>query len=594
MIEKGDSMNKKYHNKPGFIYPLLFILTILLTACSWTESVEAIDYSIPEIIDISQKITYLTDTDAPSGKSCVEEAPLGCSIFTISKGDRVFFGGNDDYILPDSYYWVDSGNADQYGVIWIGKPDNVQQGVNEKGLAYDANGLPRIEVNPHLEREQVGGGYSNYPIRIMHECATVEEVIEWVKTHQRYPYMHDQLQFADATGDAVIISAGKDGEIVFTRKSKGDGFVVSTNFKVANPIKGYGYPCWRFDKASDLLQDIVDQDSDLTAQDATNVLDAVHVEDGSSWTIESMIADLPNGIIYLYYFHQFDKPIVLNVADELANPRVGGPLSNLFPEDVKLEATRRYDQFISRRNQYEVIGKAWLGSVIFSLMVLIMFSIKNPRRLVFWIPAVAILGPIGLLCWMVVGRTQNPAKWQVTLIESIGDVIPSVLTFVVVVVGIVLNMGLSEVVTLSLLIFTPILIGWLVFQSLLLSVSSGKNYWRMLLQRMPHTWVAANLGTAGIIAVGMSLVNNSLQLPLPIWTVFSWFSFAGLGAVVGIIMLILYNRWGFKHGYLAWSSFSIRDQEVSSVSWRKGWWWIPLSYVLLLGGIAVYIILQQL
>jgi len=157
----------------------------------------------------------------------------------------VFFGGNDDFVNPDSWYFVEQGNSSNYGVIWIGKPDNPQQGVNEKGLAYDANGLPGFDVNPHTERILVKGEYyHNYVMQIMHECSTVREVIKWVNMHQRFPYMHDQMHFADKTGDAVIISAGEDGEMVFTRKKSGDGFLVSTNFNVANPSNGFGYPCW--------------------------------------------------------------------------------------------------------------------------------------------------------------------------------------------------------------------------------------------------------------------------------------------------------------------------------------------------------------
>ncbi|HSG43295.1 MAG TPA: hypothetical protein VLA72_09080 [Anaerolineales bacterium] len=267
----------------------------------------------------------------------------GCTVFTVSKGDQVFFGGNDDYINPDSYYWVDPGNEDNYGAIWIGTRDNVQQGVNEKGLAYDANGLPRVDTNPHLEREPVSGGYSSYPIQILQECATVEEVISWVNTHQWHSYMLDQLHFADATGDAVIISAGADGEIVFTRKPPGDGFLVSTNFNVANPANTSNeYPCWRYDRATEKLKQVVYQEGELTFQDAVNVLDAVHVEEATSSTLESMVADLPHGIVYLYYFYQYDKPVVLNVTEEIANPRADGPLSELFPEDVQQEAARRF------------------------------------------------------------------------------------------------------------------------------------------------------------------------------------------------------------------------------------------------------------
>ena len=41
-----------------------------------------------------------------------ERSGRGCSVFTVAKGDRVFFGGNDDYINPDSYYWVEPGQGD--------------------------------------------------------------------------------------------------------------------------------------------------------------------------------------------------------------------------------------------------------------------------------------------------------------------------------------------------------------------------------------------------------------------------------------------------------------------------------------------------
>ncbi len=227
--------------------------------------------------------------------------PSGCTVITISKGDSVFFGGNDDYINPDSYYWVEPGDSSRYGVVWIGKPDNPQQGVNEKGLAYDSNGLPRFDVNPHTERIPVPGGYHNYCMQIMHECSTIEEVITWVNNHQRKPYMHDQLHFADATGDAVIISAGKDGEMMLTRKKQGDGFLVSTNFNVANHSNSFSYPCWRYDLAQELLGELIDKEETLHHTDVTNVMDAVHQE-AASWTLETMVADLVNGVIYIYYF----------------------------------------------------------------------------------------------------------------------------------------------------------------------------------------------------------------------------------------------------------------------------------------------------
>ena len=328
----------------NLMYPLM--IAVLLTACQMSANPiphqpKPRPAGLSDLLDLRWYEQDLQCRPDLPILACSGSISSGCTVFTVSKGDQVFFGGNDDYINPDSYYWVDPGNGDNYGAIWIGTRDNVQQGVNEKGLAYDANGLPRVDTNPHLEREPVSGGYSSYPIHILHECATVEEVISWVNTHQWHSYMHDQMHFADATGDAVIISARADGEIVFTRKPPGDGFLVSTNFNVANPSNG-SYPCQRYETASEQLEQLISQDNDLTVQDAVNVLDAVHVEENTSWTIESMVADLAQGIVYLYYFYQYDRPVVLNVMEEIANAPADGPLSRLFPEDVQQEAARRY------------------------------------------------------------------------------------------------------------------------------------------------------------------------------------------------------------------------------------------------------------
>ncbi|UCF83518.1 MAG: hypothetical protein JSV50_20505 [Desulfobacteraceae bacterium] len=265
----------------GRIQSLLLIMLVLLAACRPAAS------------------NLICDAGSSIKSACDGTAPTGCTVFTISKGEQVFFGGNDDYINPDSYYWIDPGDAQNYEAIWIGQPDNVQQGVNEQGLASDANGLPRVDVNPQTERIPVSGSYTSYPIHILHECTNVEEVITWVNTHQWHSYMHDQMQFADATGDAVIISAETDGEVVFTRKPPGDGFLVSTNFNIANPANGFSYPCWRYDRAQELLGQLVNHGGKLTAQDAATVLDAVHQQGGASWTISSLVADLPNGVVYL-------------------------------------------------------------------------------------------------------------------------------------------------------------------------------------------------------------------------------------------------------------------------------------------------------
>lgn len=412
--------------------------------------------------------------------------------------------------------------------------------------------------------------------------------------------MHDQMHFADATGDAVIISAGTDGEVVFTRKPPGDGFLVSTNFNVANPANSISYPCRRYDKARELLNQMVNQGEQLTAQDAASVLDAVHAEAGTGWTIGSLVADLPRGLVYLYYFYQFDQPVVLNVKEEIASERTPGPLSSLFPEDVQQEAARRYQEIQAKANRCQRVSMVWLVMVAISVIMLITLFISKRRGMRFWIPATIILGPLVLLVWFIMKTERKPVSWHDTLIEAIGDVMPTVVAFVAVLALIILLPAVqaSGLLQILLIFGLPLIIGWLVFQGPLLASITDKSYGRFLINRLPQALVVANLGLAGISAIAAPLTMYSIRVcsifPLNIWTFITWWAIVIPGALVGLLLLFLYEFWAIHGGFQAWSVLAWREAKVHTPSWRDLWWWILLSYVVLLGGLSVSVILIQL
>ena len=528
-----------------------------------------------------------------------KKVPSGCSVITISKDGSVFFGGNDDYINPDSYYWVQQGDSSRHGVIWIGTPDNPQQGVNEKGLAYDANGLPRFEVNPHTERIPVTGEYyHNYLMQIMHECSTVTEVIEWANKHQRFPYMHDQMHFADKTGDAVIISAGNDGEMVFTRKTPGDGFLVSTNFNVANPANAYTYPCWRYDKANEMLGQLINREGSLNFNDITNVMDAVHQE-STSWTIETLVADLVNGVIYLYYFYQYDNPVIINVKDELANPREAGPLSKLFPEKIQQEAANRYRQVTKPIRINNVVGRSWGALIIFSMILLFIIRPSN-KGLRFWIPAVLVLGPFALAARIL---TLNPTKtsiWRKALIETGGNMVSVVIAYLVALIIMILKMisgGIGQQQQALLILAFPLLASWIIFQSPLLALTGKKNFFKFLFQRLPQVLVTTFLGLGGIFPVSMVLVNRTIAMsqliPLSPWIVLTWLTIIVAGSLIGGIFVFFYECWAVKRGYQAWDVFAGNEGEVTTPQWGKVWWWLIISVLIIFAGLIIGVMLLK-
>ena len=116
------------------------------------------------------------------------------------------------------------------------------------------------------------------------------------------------------------MSVGLDGEFAFTRKLSSH-YLVSTNFNLANYDNGY-YPCSRYITATNMLASITEE-VDLTVDACRDILDAVHQE-GVYATKYSNIFDLVNLEIHLFYNHNFDKMVSLDLMEELGKVHPGG------------------------------------------------------------------------------------------------------------------------------------------------------------------------------------------------------------------------------------------------------------------------------
>ena len=260
--------------------------------------------------------------------SSPEVAAGGCTIFTVSQGDTVLFGSNADWNDPETRYWVTPGFDDRYDALLVGFDDVWPQGgANEKGLCFNGNLVPSAPLNPHYELL-----YSStyVPLLMLQRCATVEEAIELAKQYSWGASLKKQLHFADVWGDAVVIGAGPDGELAFTRKKPGDGFLVSTNFNLANPSDG-GPDCWRYDTAVEMLSQL-DED-ELTVDFCRDVLDACHLE-GDNRTLYSYVFEPMSGELHFWYLHQFYERATLVIHDMFSQGQAVYSIRDLFTEDT--------------------------------------------------------------------------------------------------------------------------------------------------------------------------------------------------------------------------------------------------------------------
>ena len=71
--------------------------------------------------------------------------PGSCTIFAVRRGDKVFFGNNENWSDLTTIYWVEPSRPGHCGSVYLGfNAYNPQGGINEKGLAFDYNALPPL------------------------------------------------------------------------------------------------------------------------------------------------------------------------------------------------------------------------------------------------------------------------------------------------------------------------------------------------------------------------------------------------------------------------------------------------------------------
>jgi len=317
-----------------------------------------------------------------------------CSNFTVKHGDRVFFGSNDD-MHPDQL-------AKSEATIMIYPPNATGQGyaefgyftpkgrfwirfgaLNESGLAYGSMAIPTMHMNLHPEKPI--RGVDSFFNTLMRKASSVEEVIEIAQRTDFYEYGDTwafQFQFADATGDSVVISPGLDGELVFTRKPVGQAYLVSTNFNPGlpeGPKPGIIDSYERYDTAVTLLENDLNM-SDFSEVNARHVLEAIHIEWFGSFAASSRVFDLKNGDIYLYHYAQFDDGVKLNLADELKKGNQQIRVRDLFSQEVIERGESRYKSVTVRDLVPLVLVIGGILSFLGSLLGLLFVQARSHRN----------------------------------------------------------------------------------------------------------------------------------------------------------------------------------------------------------------------
>ena len=254
-----------------------------------------------------------------------------CTVISCTLNGEVFAAANEDDYMGFARMWFNPRTTERYGSVCFGLSDlQAQAGMNEYGLFYDFT-AQNIDVSKFPLKNVYKGDLF---FEILGKCKTVPEAL---KLLEQYDYSASaQVLLADAKGNSIIINAG-------TKVVKTGSYQINTNFDIANLQTG-NYSCRRYDISDEALK----QAKTLNVPFLRDVLNNTRQE-GKLSTIYSNIYDLKRGIIYIYHFHDFTKPYVIDLKKELTKGYRLEKISSYFPVNYAYETFLKLDPAMYRK-----------------------------------------------------------------------------------------------------------------------------------------------------------------------------------------------------------------------------------------------------
>lgn len=257
------------------------------------------------------------------------DAEQSCTVIYASDGKVALAGNNEDYKNPFMTISFLPAEDGKFGRIYFGHGTLYPQGgMNEKGLFFDGATAERVEV-PYDSSKLAFDG--NLILKAMEECSTVEEVLELYDKYDVSGKWGGHYLIGDRFGNSAIIEP-------HTIIKKTGNYQIITNF-LQSKTKPENSTDARYRLASELFEKSESISVDLFRR----ILNATHYEEYSgsmTTTLYSFICDLKKGEIYIYYFHNFEEVVKINLQEELKKGENTCLISSLFPYETFAE--KRY------------------------------------------------------------------------------------------------------------------------------------------------------------------------------------------------------------------------------------------------------------
>jgi hypothetical protein len=124
----------------------------------------------------------------------------------------------------------------------------------------------------------------------------------------------------------------------------------------------------------------IERENDLTLDSLRSILDAVHFESASYNSIYSYSCDLKRGVLYLWYFHQFDETVAVDLKQELAKGERTIKIRDLFSERTKLKAREEHEAYKQAQAKPALWNKVLVSAGVLLFLIVVVSALLAAVR----------------------------------------------------------------------------------------------------------------------------------------------------------------------------------------------------------------------
>ncbi|MEM1283617.1 MAG: tetratricopeptide repeat protein [Chlamydiota bacterium] len=240
-------------------------------------------------------------------------------MYKVTLDGKTIVGNNEDWITPNTQIWFENKDAGRYSVMYVGFMGMAQGAINEMGLVVDGfatNWLSVEKSNGKIEMD-----LDDALRTAMRTMNTVEEVKAYYESLDLSEMAQYQLVYIDKSGTYLIIEG--DEMIIGDESEK-----TFSNFYYSQMSSIKDVPLAYYQRGIEYLDSTK---SHVTRDYCSSVMKNM-IQTDITATQYSTIYDLTEMKVRVYYYHDFEEFIELDLQEEFKKDDYEVNMADLFSD----------------------------------------------------------------------------------------------------------------------------------------------------------------------------------------------------------------------------------------------------------------------